>query len=185
MKYLLILFYSFFLIGCGNSTTDKNIDQRDSDSTSSDTIVYTNEISRHLLTCLPVQWTAWEESSEDKKTYLAHIGKGIFDLHFRANYELEDTLLGENYNGKNGRKYYPEIILHFYDNTEDVKESVKFTQENPTLISDLKFAKYFSETNEFLIYECSTEKQMFLPTDPKIVELRECLTEKITTYNSK
>lgn len=185
MKYSLILFYSAFLIGCGYSTNFKNTDQRPSDSTNRDTIVYRNEITRHLATCMPVQWTAWEESSEDKKTYLAHIGRGIFDLHFKANYELEDTLLGENYNGKNGHKYYPEIILHFYNISKEVRESVKFTEENPRLISDFKLAKYFGETNEFLIYECSTEKQLFLPHDPKIVELRKCLIEKITAYNSK
>ncbi|CAN5876378.1 hypothetical protein BH11BAC7_BH11BAC7_36750 [soil metagenome] len=188
MKYLLILFYSSFLIGCSNSTTDKNIDEQGPDFTS-DTIAYTNEISRHLTTCLPERWIAWEESAADKKTYLAHIGKGIFDLHFKADYGLVDTLLGENYNGKNGNKYYPEIILHFYSNSKEVRESVKLTEENPTLISDVNFAKYFAkyfgETKEFLIYECSTEKQMFLPEDKQQIKLRKCMLEKLTTYSSK
>jgi hypothetical protein len=185
MKLPLIFLFSSLLISCGNSSTDKNVNQQGSVYSSSDTIVCANDISRHLLTCLPFQWSGWEENSEEKKTYLAHIGNGIFDLHFKADYELEDTLLGENYNGKNGHKYYPEIILHFYINSEKVKESVKFTEENPSLISDLKFAKYFGETNEFLIYECSTEQQMFLPKDKKMIKLRECLLDKLTTYNSK
>lgn len=100
-------------------------------------------------------------------------------------YKLVDTLFDKNVNGKDGHNYHPEIVLHFYNNEESIKESVKFTQENSELISDIKFAEYFGETPEFLIYECSIEKERYQPEDEKIIELRKCLIDKITTYNKK
>jgi len=110
-----------------------------------------------LYNCVPKNWSFWEEHSE-KKTYLAYIGKGIFDLHFKANYDVVDTLLDLNYNGENGNKYSPEILLHFYKNEKDIEEAVKFTKENAEIISDIKFVLNFGETDEYLVYECLNER---------------------------
>ena len=184
MKNLLILISIFTLGSCSNQD-DKKANSLEINDEINTTLVLKNEISKDLAYCIPENWKIYEEYSEENKTYLAHIGKGIFDLHFRANYQLEDTLLGENYNGKVGNKYHPEIILHFYHNEGNIKESVKFTQENPEIVSDLQFAENFGETTEFIIYECSTEKQIFQPKDNKTIELRKCLINKITTYNKK
>ena len=183
MKNLLILFLVFVLGSCFDQKKKITNNQEVNEEINS-TLGLTNEISKELAACIPENWTVWEEYSEENKTYLAHVGKGIYDLHFRANYELVDTLMGENYNRKDGHNYHPEIILHFYKNEESIKESVKFTQENPKIVSDIKFAQNFGETTEFLVYECSIEKQRFQPVDERIIELRKCLIDKITTYNN-
>ena len=180
MKYLIHLLYVFVLV----SSCDLQNNQNSADK-EKNTKRFHYDISNQLLNCLPDKWTVWEDTAFAKKTHLAHIGKGTFDLHFKANYELEDTLLDENTNGKKGKHYFPEIILHFYPKTEEIIEAVKFTTENPFLVSDIFFAEYFGETEEFLIYECSTKKQLFQPADPRIIELRNCLLIKLASYNSK
>jgi hypothetical protein len=182
MKNVLFLFLLFVLGSCSNKNNTE-IKERAEIKESNNAFEFKYEISKYLIKCVPENWTVWEEHTEENKTYLAHIGRGIFDLHFRANYELEDTLLDENYNGKKGNKYCPEIVLHFYRNEEIVKEEVKFTRENAEIISDIKFALDFGKTDKYLVYECLNEKQIFLPEDVIMLELRECLIEKITTYN--
>jgi hypothetical protein len=180
MKYPILFLSVFVLVSCSDIQNNKNPTTK-----GIDTNRFHYDISNQLLNCLPDKWTSWEDTAYAKKTYLAHIGKGTFDLHFKANYELEDTMMAENTNSKKGKHYFPEIILHFYPKSEQIKEAVKFTTENPLLVSNIHFAEYFGETEEFLIYECSTEKQLFQPADPRIIELRICILEKLKSYNSK
>src|SRR5690606_34470293 len=139
MKNLLIVILLSSLVSCSGEKHKKTDGQKVNEEINN-TLGLKNEISKDLAMCIPKNWTVWEEYSEENKTYLAHIGKGIFDLHFRANYELVDTLMRENVNEKNGHNSYPGIILQFYNNEERTMESVKFTQENAEIISDIEFA---------------------------------------------
>lgn len=182
IKNGLFVFLLFVLGSCFEQNTSNDTSEVKENKESDILREFNYEFSKHLNNCVPKNWTVWVEHSEEHKTYLAHIGKGVYDLHFKANYELRDTSLGLNYNG-DGNKYSPEIVLHFYKNEESVKEAVKFTRENARIISDIKFALDFGETDEYLVYECLNEKQICLPEDIRMLKLRECLIEKITTYN--
>lgn len=137
-----------------------------------------NEISIQYKECLPDDWEIWEEYSEEHKIQLNHIGKGEFDLHFKAKYQVEDTLFPENFNGKNGNKYSPELILAFFKNEKSTKESVKFTREHWQMVSDLHPMYDIAETENYLIYGGYSEDQKFEPQDSKLRLLKECIKSK-------
>jgi hypothetical protein len=137
-----------------------------------------NNISIQLKECLPDNWEIWEEYSEEYKIHLNHIGRGEFDLHFKAKYHTEDTLFPENTNGKSGDTYYPELILAFYKNKKSIKESVKFTRDHSQMISDTHPMYDVAETRDYLIYGGYNEDQKFQPQDAKLKGLRECIKGK-------
>lgn len=171
MKLLTFTFYIITLINCSTQIDVVNNNN------------LKNKLSKELAKCLPINWTIWEEYSEENKINLPHIGKGIYDIHIKANYTLIDTVYAENILGKHIHSYNPEIVLHVFNNEEKTRKTVEFVNSNPEVISTNGFEIYFSETMEFIIFEHSLEYQNFEPKDEKVDELRNCLKNKITTYN--
>jgi len=159
MKQILFIAILFTTSNCYYNNNNKI------EEIQNETVKLKNRLSKELAKCVPDNWIVWEEYLDENKTALAHIGKGIFEIHLKAKYQLIDTAFAENVNGKIENSYYPEIILHIYKNDEYTKESVKFTQENPDIISHINFAVNFGETSKYLIYECTVEKHPFEPKE--------------------
>lgn len=181
MKILITLIFTLGL-ACSFGQTGLESSSQKAKLDSAHIPAINNEISKDLAKCASENWTVWEVYAKTEKLHLAHIGKGIFDLHFLATYEVDDTV--ENETGKFVKKYHPEIILQFYPNIDRIKESARFTQMNSEIISDLHISKDFGETTDFLIYENSAEYAYRQPIDKFIIELRKCLTEKASKYKA-
>lgn len=181
----LSIIFSLIIISCSrqapHSMPHKLVEKINADSIYYDSIRLTKppltyKLSMQLAKCIPKDWIIWEEFQDSSKMYLAHIGKGIYDLHIRANYQRNDTSNEKNVNGKVGHKYYPEIILSVYPNTANIKSEIKFTQTNSSLISDSKISEIFGETQEFLLCQLwHSEFNDFKPSDSKLLGLRKCL----------
>ncbi|MFD1552448.1 hypothetical protein DNU06_10545 [Putridiphycobacter roseus] len=139
----------------------------------------TKKESIELCSCLPENWIAWEEFDKNKKSSLAHVGIADFDLHIKANKSnraTSHTVFGPYCYAIT---YTPEVILHFFKSSEEVREAVDFTSINASIISSTNFARFFGETKKYLIYECETEIQNYMPADTNFKAVKECLSKKL------
>jgi len=126
-------------------------------------LIYKSE-TKQLTTCLPDNWQIWEEYDTDKIKYLAHIGKGDFDLYIATKSPVNI-----------------QFILHFYPLSESTREAVQFTYEHAEIISSLNFADYFGETEKYLIYECGTEKININQIPLEYTDVKNCMKANLSS----